>query len=346
MRCGLIGAGVVGSLRAEALGRVAGAELVAVADVDLDRARTVASAASGGSAKASDDHRSVLEIPGIDAVVVSTPVHLHAEHVIDALESGKHVLCEKPLSNDVDSCRRMVAAAERAGRVLATGFNYRYFPAVKFLKRAVDEGRIGRLEHLRAFGGHDGLDNFRADWMYRGELSGGGAMMDIGLHVTDLVRFVAGEVGEVYGRCSEGIWRVQGSEDGAMAIFETVDGVPVAYQATWTEWKGYRFWLEAYGDRGMVRAFYAPMFNLLITRPEHGGKRSRRYKLYPTIVLREKLQGWEWTTRQAFAEELVDFRRRIEGEEVPLADGYAGQRAVEIADAVYRSSRDGRPVSG
>ena len=74
--------------------------------------------------------------------------------------------------------------------------------------------------------------------MFRGELAGGGAMMDIGLHVTDLVRFVAGEVEAVYGRCSEGIWKVDGSEDGAMAIFETVDGIPVVYQATWTEWTG------------------------------------------------------------------------------------------------------------
>jgi predicted dehydrogenase len=145
------------------------------------------------------DYRSLLDDAAVEAVIISTPVQLHEEMAVAALAAGKHVLCEKPLSNSVESCRRILDAARAHKRTLAVGFNHRYYPSVKFLKRAVDDGRIGTLDHVRVFGGHDGLSNFRADWMYKGGLSGGGAMMDVGIHMTDLARFVLGEVRDVYG---------------------------------------------------------------------------------------------------------------------------------------------------
>jgi len=94
----------------------------------------------------------------------------------------------------------------------------------------------------------------------------------------------------------------------------------------------------------MVRAYYAPMFNLLIARDD-SGRRHRQVKLYPSIMVREKLRGWESTTLATFAEELGDFLKMIAGETVPLADGWSGLRAVEIAHAVYQSSATGHVVT-
>jgi predicted dehydrogenase len=125
----------------------------------------------------------------------------------------------------------------------------------------------------------------------------------------------------------------------------TVRDVPVLYQATWTEWKGYGTFVEAYGDLGMVRASYAPMFNLLVTQERPGGPRKRTRKRYPEIIVREKLKGWETTTRITFDEELEDFLRMIAGEKVRLADGKAGVHAIEVAQAVYRSTREKRAVT-
>jgi predicted dehydrogenase len=341
MKFGVIGAGVIGRLRAATIARRRDTTLVAVADSDQAAA---ARAVAGTGARTWPDYRRIVDDPAVDAIVISTPVQLHEQMALAALEAGKHVLCEKPLSNDVPSCRRMLEAARTRGRTLAVGFNHRYYPSVKFLKQVVDDGSIGRLDHVRVFGGHDGLENFRADWMYVGALSGGGAMMDVGIHMTDLARFVAGEMHEVYGVASNGIWKVPGSEDNAMAIFKSRTGIAAIYQATWTEWKGYRIFLEAYGDRGMVRAHYAPMFNLVIARNEGGG-RKRQVKLYPSIIVREKLRGWESTTLATFEQELGDFLKMIAGATVPLADGWSGVRAVEIAHAVYRSSSTGEVVT-
>lgn len=341
MKFAVIGAGVIGRLRAQSIIQDPLTDLVGVADMDMAQARQ---AAGSSGALVCQDYQALLEDPQIEAVVISTPVHLHEEMVIAALAGGKHVLCEKPLSNSVDSCRRIVDAARTSTRTLAVGFNHRYYPSVKFLKRVLDDGRIGALDHIRVFGGHDGLANFRADWMYKGP-SGGGAMMDVGIHMTDLARYVMGEIREVYGAASNRVWHVEGSEDNALAVLKADNGISGLYQATWSEWKGYRFFLEAYGDRGMVRAYYAPMFNLLITQDKPGGRRTRRMKFYPEIMLREKLKGWQTTTYQTFQEELADFLRMIHGERVPLADGWAGARAVEIAHAVYRSSVTGSPVT-
>jgi predicted dehydrogenase len=341
MKFGVIGAGTIGQLRAQSIKSNPDTELLGVADPAVANAEN---AVKGSSARAVADWKALLDLPGLDALIVSSPIQFHEEAVVAALGAGKHVLCEKPLANTVEACRRMVEASRKAGKTLATGFNHRYYPSMKFLKRAVDEGQIGAVDHVRIFGGHDGLHNFRADWQYKAPVSGGGAMMDVGIHMTDLGRFVLGEVKEVYGVASNRIWNVPGSEDNALAIFKSPTGVPAFYHATWTEWKGYRFFVEVYGEKGMVRGYYAPMQNLLITQEKPGGPRRKVRKLYPEIMVREKLKSWTSTALLSFQEELADFLRMTRGEKTPLADGVAGFRAVEIANAVYQSSKSGMPV--
>jgi predicted dehydrogenase len=341
MKVAVLGAGIIGQLRARSVRQNPVTTLTAVADPEEQAAHQ----AAGGNAAVFADYRGLLEATRPEIVIVSTPVHLHEEMVVASLAAGAHVLCEKPLSNSVESCHRMLRAASEHGRVLAVGFNHRYYPSFRYLKEAVDRGLIGTVDHARVFGGHDGLANFRADWMYKAPVSGGGAMMDVGIHMTDLARFVLGEVSRVYGVATERIWKVPGSEDNALVLMVSDGGVPAIYQATWTEWKGYRSVLEVYGDRGMVRASYAPMFNLLVTQDRPGGRRRRRLKLYPELIVREKLQGWQSTTFATFERELADLLRRLDGEDVPLADGWSGARAVEIAAAVHESTRLGAPVT-
>ncbi len=341
MKFGLVGLGAMGQLRARSVMTSPETELVAVADIDGAKAEQLARRCG---ARAWGDYHELLEREEIAAVIVSTPAHLHEEMALAALGAGKHVLCEKPLTNGLESARRVLRAAADADKKLAVGFNHRYYPAFRFLKSGVDDGWIGELDHLRVFGGHDGLSNFRAPWMYEGSLSGGGAMMDVGLHMTDLARYVLGEIREVYGVAGSNIWGVSGSEDRALAILKSDAGVPAIFEATWNEWKGYRTYLEAYGRQGMIRAAYAPMFNMVITQEKPGAPRRRRYKLYPEIALRERFRGWQSTTLLAFQEELDDFLRMIRGEEYRLADGWAGVRAIEIASALYESQTSGAPV--
>jgi predicted dehydrogenase len=336
----LVGAGSMGSLRARALAATPGAQLVAVADIVRDRAERLAHACG---ARALADYQEALQPGTVDAVVVSTPVHVHEEVALASFAAGRAVLCEKPLSNSVASCRRMVAAAAREGCALAVGFHHRYFASFRSLKQIIDDHCLGRLDHLRVLGGHEGLRNFSAEWMYRSPLSGGGAMMDIGIHLTDLIRYLVGDITEVFGWTSNAVWRLDGSEDNALVLLRAASGVPVLYQATWSEWRGYRFRIDAYGERGMARASYGPMRTEIIEIDDRA-RRRRRVRRYAWINVREKLAGWQTTARQAFAAEIADFLRMMRGVPVPLADGVAGLRAVEVAHAVYKSNRCGLPL--
>ena len=95
----------------------------------------------------------------------------------------------------------------------------------------------------------------------------------------------------------------------------------------------------------MVRAYYAPMFNLLVTQSEPGAPRKKERRFYPEIMLREKFRSWQTTSYQSFTEELADFLQRADGKnDVPLADGWAGVRSIQIAEGVYQSQRTGESV--
>ena len=336
MRIGVIGAGVIGALRVQSILQNPATSLAGV----LDSSKQAASdAVAGTGVRAFTDLDEFLDLD-MDAVVVSTPPEFHEGAVRGALERGRHVLCEKPLSNTVEAGRRMVDAARMANRVLAVGFNFRYYPFMKFVKASVDQGRIGKVDHVRIFGGHDGLHNFRAEWQYKAPASGGGAMMDVGIHTSDLARYVLGEVTSVYGFMSESVWHVPGSEDNAVAVFLSPGGIPATYHATWSEWRGYQTYIEVYGTHGMVRGSYAPMQNLLITQDEPGAPRRKLRRFYPGIMVRERLKSWKATALLSFKEELRDFIARISGARgLPLANGNDGLRALELAAAVRRSTQ-------
>ncbi|MEP6658027.1 MAG: hypothetical protein ABJC33_12375, partial [Betaproteobacteria bacterium] len=149
-----------------------------------------------------------------------------------------------------------------------------------------------------------------------------------------------GDVEEIYGVATSGIWKLDGAEDNGIVIMRSPAGKHAVLQATWSEWKGYRFHVEAYGDRGMVRASYAPMMSSAIYLDKPGGSRRRTFNLYPANIVREKLRGWQSTVIRGFRKEIVDFVALCAGRAGVIADGFAGFRAAEIADAVHRCTRE------
>ena len=192
MRFGLIGVGAVGQIRKTAIETMAGCSLDAVFDSNLAAAR-----AAGSGARVFETADALFGSDACEAVIISTPPNTHEALAVAALDSGKHVLVEKPMANSLDACRRMIEASRRAGKVLTVGFNQRYFDAVKVLRACVRSGAIGKLSHVRGYAGHTGLSEFKAPWMYDKDVMGGGALMDNGIHMLDLVRHIMGEVESV-----------------------------------------------------------------------------------------------------------------------------------------------------
>ncbi|MFT3797588.1 Gfo/Idh/MocA family protein [Microbacterium sp.] len=155
------------------------------------------SAAHWGWQESATDWREVVARDDIDIVDIVTPGDSHAEIAIAALDAGKHVLCEKPLANTVAQAEAMAAAAARAaahGRKAMVGFTYRRVPAVTLLRDLVAQGRIGRVQQVRAAYRQDWLVDPRSPltWRLTKEGAGSGALGDIGAHIVDMVQFVTG----------------------------------------------------------------------------------------------------------------------------------------------------------
>lgn len=340
MRIGVIGAaGKIGEMRVRNILGEPRATLAAVMDMSVEKAKTFA-----GDTPAFDDLDAFLGVD-MDAVVISTPAHVREPLCIAAFDRGLHVLSEKPLAHTVAASQRILDAAKSAKRHLGGGFNMRYYPAFSYVKDIIESGRIGTVDHIKIYGGHEGLPKFEQDWEYKSEISGGGALWDVGIHMTDMARHLLGEITSVYGVATENVWNVPGSEDNAMAIFKSPSGVSAIYQATWTDWAGYKSAVEVVGSHGMVRGSYAPMKNLLITMSEPGGTPTTVKNNYPGIQVREKLKSWKTTALASFEQELGEFIDLLEGKPgLRISDGHAALRAVEIAAAVPESSRTGQPV--
>jgi D-xylose 1-dehydrogenase (NADP+, D-xylono-1,5-lactone-forming) len=170
-------------------------DLVAVASRDLGRAEEYAQ--KWGIERAYGSYEELLAAPDIEAVYISLPNTMHVEWSIRALEAGKHVLCEKPLSRDASEVERAFDVAERTGRLLSEAFMYRHNPQTKRLKELVDEGAIGELRLVRAafsYSLHD-PENIRL----RTDVDGG-ALMDVGCYCVSGSRLLAGEPEVAYGQ--------------------------------------------------------------------------------------------------------------------------------------------------
>lgn len=329
LRYGLIGCGDIGQLRAQALARTPGARLVTVVDVD---AQKTSDTASTFGADAANDWLSLIARDDVDAVIVSTPPRFHEEMCTRALQAGKHVLCEKPLARTPGECRRILATESSAGRRLATGFNYRFYPSFAKARELLDSGAIGKLDHVRSYGGYSATSH-NQPWVHDAATVGGGALRDIGIHILDLTRTFLGEVEEVVGMASSGVWKYGGCEDNGFALLRSKEGRIASVHASWTEWRRYRFMIEIYGDRGCIRASCFPMMTQLVSADETGGKTTTKTDWFPRVALMEKLRSYRWVVVQSFIEEFTAFAAYVRGEPSRIATGFDGMRAIEIANA-------------
>lgn len=166
--------------------------------VDVDKDAAAKSALDLGWNSSSSDWRKVVEDPSIDVIDIVTPPGFHAEIALAAIENGKHVFCEKPLANDVETSNRMARAAIEAGVTTQVGFNYRHISAVSQIKKIIDSGDLGEMLSFRGEYHTDALF-FIEDFGWRGSRASGGsgATGDIGSHVLDLASYLMGPITRV-----------------------------------------------------------------------------------------------------------------------------------------------------
>jgi predicted dehydrogenase len=246
MRVAIVGCGLIGHKRAQVL---AHGQLVATADVSLDRAKKLAATHPG--CEASDDWRSVVARDEVDAVFVATTNDALATVTLAAVEHGKHVLVEKPAARNPRELQPVIKAVQRAGVVVKVGFNHRFHPAFLKARELFDSGAIGPLLYIRGRYGHGGRIGYDREWRADPAIAGGGELLDQGVHLVDLARWFAGDFIEVSGHVGTYFWNMP-VEDNGFLMLRTAGGRAAWLHASCTEWKNL-FSFEIFGRDGKLQ---------------------------------------------------------------------------------------------
>jgi predicted dehydrogenase len=319
----IVGCGLIGRKRAAALG---GARLVACADIAADRAEALARAHRGTEAES--DWRDAVRRNDADIVIVATTNDALTPVAIEALQAGKHVLVEKPAARSLAELDRLAAAAEDAARVVRVGFNHRYHPALQKARELVDSGAAGPLMFIRGRYGHGGRIGYDQEWRANPERSGGGELIDQGVHLIDLAGWFLGEFTSVEGVAATYFWDMP-VDDNAFMTLRTAAGQTAFLHASCTEWKNL-FSLEIYGRTGKLA--------IDGLGGSYGVERLVFYRMLPELGPPETT-AWEYPRGdQSWDLEMREFIDDIRLGRAPAAGLPAARAALDVVGRIYQRS--------
>jgi predicted dehydrogenase len=323
MNVAIVGCGLIGQKRARAL---AGARLVVCADKDRACAETLARGAEGCAV--TTDWRAAVDRPDVQIVVVATPHNSLAEIAAGAIQAGKHVLLEKPAARHVAELRPLLELAKNKSALVRVGFNHRYHRAFQQGRKLIDSGALGPLMFLRARYGHGGRIGYDKEWRAQPALSGGGELIDQGVHLIDLARWFLGDFTEVDGYAHTYYWDMP-VDDNAFLMLKTAHKQVAFLHASCTEWKN-TFSMEVYGRHGKLH------FEGL--GGSYGVERLTYYKMLPEMGPPETTV-WEFPMGDNSWElEMTEFLDDVRLRREPAAGLSDAVAALEIVDKIYRES--------
>ncbi|MER9938369.1 Gfo/Idh/MocA family oxidoreductase [Mesorhizobium sp. M0088] len=350
IRIGIAGAGLWAErAHVPSFSRLPEMDIVAVADPDQNRAASLADRVSG--CKVYRDAHTMLSA-GLDAIIIATPEDTHYAVARAAIESGVHVLCEKPLARTVDEARELSELAARSNVITRIGFVLRYSPAMRQLKRLVDSGYTGKI-HSFVFSNNFPqffFPNEPFHWVMDAARTGGGAFMEYGCHGLDLARWLVGEIDEI---CASAVTLVTERADPVSGAMRTItvddvcswlgrfeNGAEGQFHVSWSSLPGFGFQVAVSGEKGtlgwrMTKSW--PFAELLGCRDPDG-------EFQPISIDEAFTEGSDGaaTWRDCFAAgQARRFRDEIASGRIPegpdFADGLANQFAL---DAISRSLND------
>ncbi|MBI2623058.1 MAG: Gfo/Idh/MocA family oxidoreductase [Candidatus Liptonbacteria bacterium] len=248
IKLALVGAGGIGKIWADALKKTDKFALAAVVDVDAAKAKAIADAFPGAAVYG--EIKEALAKGDFEAVVIATPHAFLASVSYAALVAGKHVLCEKPAGISSAEVAENIAVAEKAKRVYMIGFNHRYHPAYMQAKEIADKGEIGKIICVRARYGFGGRPGYEKEWRFNKKISGGGELIDQGMHMIDMARWFMGDFADVLGFAENLYWGGE-VEDNGFLLLRTADKRVAQIHVSWTNWEWVHSF-EIFGTKGYL----------------------------------------------------------------------------------------------
>jgi predicted dehydrogenase len=338
LRVGLLGLGYWGPNYARVVRELPGAELTWACDVEPEKLELISRRDPG--VRLTTRPEEVLGDPSVDALIVSTPTSTHTELSLTGLEAGKHVLCEKPLATSTADCDRLIAAAERSGRVLMVGHTFIFNPAVRRMRELVEAGEIGEILYCHA--SRTGLGPIREDT---------NALWDLAPHDISMILWITGKrplevsvTGESYLR--------PGYEDVAFMTIRLADRVLANVHVSWLDPYKIRN-LTLIGDRRMVVFDDLSATEKLRLFDKGAGyeaaareARGAEYGEYKAVVREGDITIPKLSAVEPLKEQLEHFLTCCLTGETPETDGQAGRDVVAVLEAASTSLRGREGAAG
>lgn len=327
LQVGIVGCGLIGRKRAVALNALEGARLTWCADIDERRANDVASIPRS-RAEVTSDWASLVEKSDVDVVFVSATNELLSVITEAAVRAGKHVLVEKPGAIRAEEASRLAALAESKGVFVRVGFNHRFHPALQKAMGLVSSGAVGDLMFIRGRYGHGGRVGYDREWRADPRRSGGGELIDQGVHLIDLARWFLGELTEVDGHAATYFWDMP-VDDNAFLNLRTATGQTAFMHVSCTEWKNL-FSFEIYGRTGKL--------HVEGLGGSYGVERLAFYKMLPEMGPPETTM-WEYPRGdESWALEVRELLEDVRLDRPPRPGLTDAAKALGIVETIYRRS--------
>jgi len=330
LRVGVIGCGSIAIHRhLPEYQRNINVELAAVCDINEERVQVTA---EKYGAKAFTSYEELISSGLVDAVSVCTPNYLHAPVTIAALNAGLHVLCEKPMATSKLEAEEMVAAAKANGKKLMIAHNQRFVPSHQRARLLIQNGEIGKIYSFRTAFGHGGPEGWSIDgkesWFFEKEKAFVGAMGDLGVHKTDLLRYVLGEeITEVGAFVETNAKAFANVDDNAVCVLKTESGIIGTLAASWAYRGKEDNSTIIYGEKAILRLEDDPV-NSLVVQYTNG-----EIVNYQLGKIQSNEAGGQNNSR------VIDqfTAAAIEGHEVPIT-GEEGMKSLEVILAALESN--------
>lgn len=339
---GIIGCGMIANFHAKAIGDIRGATLVACYDQVPAAADKLA---EKFGCKAYHDLDAMLADPAVQVVTIGTPSGAHLEPALAAARAGKHIIVEKPLEITLRRCDQIINACDKAGVTLSTIFPSRFHEPTVEIKRAIEQGRFGRLTVGDAFVKWYRSQAYYDSGAWRGtwELDGGGALMNQAIHSVDLLTWLMGPVVEVRAQIGLLAHERIAVEDVAVATVAFANGAMGVIEASTATYPGYLKQIAIHGSAGTAVMEEEDLVKWDFAKP---GKRDAQIL---QKMAEHKSTGGGAADPKAIGhhghmKQFQDVLTAIKKGTKPLIDGPEGRRSVEIILAIYKSAETGRAV--
>jgi len=321
---GIIGYGKMGQIRHQSIDELGLAEVIAISEPTI-----------GNDYKGIPNltHHEIINNPDIDVIIVCTPNYLNKPLTIQSLNAGKHVFCEKPPAFTATDILEIREAEIKSGRKLMYGFNHRHHDSIIRMKELIDNGEFGKVLWMRGRYGKSVTEDYFNEWRAKKELSGGGILIDQGIHMLDLFLYLSGGFDTVKAEVTNLFWKMDVEDNAFVILKDSKTGKVASLHSTMSQWR-HLFSLEIFMGKGYM------VLNGLITSSMSYGEEvlsiAKNRSAAPAATWKDEVKT-QYVTNNSWRYEMEHFFNAIEkNQPITIGNSDDALELMTIIDEIYK----------